>query len=151
MDQLVVRVMRMRRRRANFYCCLSSTSSAMMMMMVVAVWKSCADTAAFPHAAARFDTCFMLCSFNNYCAASGAWHDDIAMIILLRLIIIGCCPPMLSMVVTKISCELFCETCGELINTSLSDTVGQETGLAGHSSRVKSEHYKKATQQDGRF
>jgi hypothetical protein len=30
----------------------------------VTAWKSCADTAAFPHAAARFDTCFMLCSFN---------------------------------------------------------------------------------------
>ena len=57
MDLLVVRVMRMRRRRAKFYCCLTFASSAMMMVVVTA-WKSCADAAAFPHAAARFDTCF---------------------------------------------------------------------------------------------
>jgi len=66
------------------------------------------------------------------------------MIILLRLIIIGCCPPMLSMVVTKISCECAVNLGGELINTSLSDKVGQETGLAGHSSRVKSEPLQKS-------
>jgi hypothetical protein len=51
----------------------------MMMMMMVAAWKSCADTAAFPHAAAHFDTCFYA-SLLFQLLRSGAWprysNDD---------------------------------------------------------------------------